>query len=68
MSMIDRRAFVVGCLAVPMAGCSGQGGAPASVRSTAPPVYFKNNGSWQNYGNTTVGDDWVYVVTPGFKP
>jgi hypothetical protein len=67
MSTIDRRAFFVGCLAVPLGGCSNPRRATAFVQSGPPPVNFQNNGSWQNNGNTTVGDEWVYVVTPGFK-
>jgi hypothetical protein len=67
MSTIDRRAFVVGCLAVPLAGCANPGVKTAFV-GASPPIAFQNNGSWQNYGNAaTVGDEWVYVVTPGFK-
>jgi hypothetical protein len=67
MSSIDRRAFVAGCLAVPLAGCATNGSARSLVASSPPPVTFQNNGSWQNYGNSTVGDEWVYVVAPGFK-
>jgi hypothetical protein len=67
MSTIDRRAFVVGCLAVPLAGCPAPGTGPALLTSSPPAINFQNNGSWKNYGNTTIGDVWVYVVTPGFK-
>jgi hypothetical protein len=73
MSTLDRRAFVVGGLAVALAGCIHQGSpqslspASASLRpnlSTSPPaVYFRNNGGWINEGNQS-GDEWVYVVAP----
>jgi hypothetical protein len=62
MSRIDRRAFVVGCLAVPLAGCPDRpsllGGSSALL-----PATFLNDG----YSRAT-GDTPVFVVTGGIKP
>jgi len=70
MSRIDRRAFVVGCLAVPLGGCSKAQMAP--TLASVPPgsistsgvagnwPYYLNCGYWE--GNT------VFVVTGGIKP
>ena len=63
MPRMDRRAFVVGCLAVPLAGCTGQSftGSPGS--SALLPAHFLNYG----YPRQT-GDTPVFVVTGGIKP
>ena len=71
MSLIDRRAFVVGCLAVPLAGCNNSVvdrsvGPPAARLAGPPQVHFVNLGNWVNGGNAN-GDEWVYVVTAGFE-
>jgi hypothetical protein len=45
MSEIDRRAFLVGCLVVPLAGCGGQVGmdaAPKLTAATFPQAKFLN--------------------------
>jgi len=64
MSRIDRRAFVVGCLAVPLAGCPDPNRASLLGGSTALlPATFLNYG----YQKTS-GDTPVFVVTGGIKP
>jgi hypothetical protein len=71
MSTIDRRAFFVGCLAVPLAGCNKptsvafSGGSSAAQCDTSPHgASFLNAGCWKNIGNSNTGDTWVFVVTP----
>jgi hypothetical protein len=61
MSTIDRRAFVAGCLAVTVAGCSDANKTPKARPSVIPPTgvsfFFPTNGSW-----TQVGGAQVYVI------
>jgi hypothetical protein len=72
MSKIDRRAFAVGCLAVTVAACVGDyankgasfGATQNCDTSSHGGVRFLTPaGCWRNFGNTTTGDNWVYVVT-----
>lgn len=67
MSRIDRRAFVVGCLAaplvVPLAGCSGESFTASSGSSALLPARFLNSGYLQQTGDTP-----VFVVTGGINP
>jgi hypothetical protein len=64
MSTIDRRAFVVGCLVIPVAGC----GNPNSTSFTdQTPLLLP--AKFRNYGHPRVtGDTPVFVVTGGIKP
>ena len=63
MPRMDRRAFVVGCLAAPLAGCDGQLSPSFTGPSALLPARFLNDG----YPKTT-GDTPVFVVTGGIKP
>ncbi len=59
MSRIDRRAFVLACLAAPVAACqSGSSFAPASLPAAPAQPQFRNPVSL-----TSVGDAQVYIVT-----
>jgi len=62
MSRIDRRAFVMGCLAVPLAGCTDTAPHQEFAPSALAPAKFLNNGHWAT-GNTS-----VFVVTGGINP
>jgi hypothetical protein len=71
MSTINRRAFAMGCLAVPLAGCHNlkrvslnRVSLTGIAGSSAPSdIRFKNPGNWVNIGNTNIGDTWVFVVS-----
>jgi hypothetical protein len=63
MSRIDRRAFVMGCLAVPLAGCPDPNSFIPGGSTGLLPAQFQNHG----YPRTT-GDTPVFVVTGGIKP
>jgi hypothetical protein len=75
MSAIDRRAFVVGFLAVTVAGCSGPGRNYASASGTPGPIgppiapmtcmTTSPNGVLFRTAGCWVqeGNQWVYVVT-----
>jgi hypothetical protein len=61
MSRIDRRAFVMGCLAVPLAGCPQPNspfvaGSPGLLKAT-----FLNCGIWSN------DDPPIFLVTGGIN-
>jgi hypothetical protein len=61
MSRIDRRAFVVGCLAVPLAGCPNPDRTSSLARSSGLSYpKFLNCGSWLNNN--------VFVVNGGIQP
>lgn len=65
MPRMDRRAFVMGCLVVPLAGCtldSGPSIAPPGSSGLLPAQFL-------NYGYPrSTGDTPVFVVTGGIKP
>jgi len=66
MSTINRRAFAMGCLAVPLAGCHNPNRMSLTdiAKSSAPSdIRFKNPGQWVNFGNANIGDTWVFVVS-----
>jgi hypothetical protein len=63
MSRIDRRAFVLGCVATPLAGCTGQSLTASTVSTTLLPARFLNDGFLRPTGDTP-----VFVVTGGIKP
>jgi hypothetical protein len=68
MSGIDRRAFFVGCLAVPLAGCgammTARKGPSAKDCNTADHgAHFRNPGCWNNIGSTTADVTWIFTVT-----
>ena len=55
MSTIDRRAFVMGCLAVPLAGCQNLNRASlAGGPRVSSQVNFLNPGNWRTTDNTPV--------------
>jgi hypothetical protein len=67
MSTIDRRAFVAGCLAVAMAGCTDPAGqaklrppsANRTCQSAPPNISFMTAGCWTQEGTTLM----IYAVT-----
>ena len=66
MPRMDRRAFVVGCLAMPLAGCTGDSGGafgPSTGSSALLPARFLNPGYMQQTGDTP-----VFIVTGGITP
>jgi hypothetical protein len=60
MSRIDRRAFLMGCLSLPLAGCPDQKSATFVPALRSDYTKFLNCGSWSS--NT------IFVVNGGIKP